>query len=59
MKNFLIFILVFIASFNDLVSQKNEKKSEDKSKIKDYKKVVDSTYITDEGLFKVHTNKEK
>ena len=59
MKNLLTLFLLFIISFSNSFSQKNEKKTEEKSKIKTYNKVVDSTYKTDEGLFKVHTNKEK
>jgi len=59
MKNLLLSLLLFITYFNCAFAQKEDKKTDEKSKIKDYNKVIDSTYTTDEGLFKVHSNKEK
>ena len=59
MKIFLSIYILLIISFNSSYSQKNKKDSEEKSKIKNYNEVVDSTYKTDEGLFKVHSKMDK
>jgi|TARA_B110000881_G_scaffold219052_1_gene239931 hypothetical protein len=57
MKKLFIILLLLIADYS--FAQEKDKKSEDTSKIKSYDKVIDSTFNTNEGLFKVHSKGEK
>ena len=57
MKNIRTLSLLLILNYS--FAQEKDKKSENTSKIKSYNKVIDSTYNTNEGLFKVHSKGEK
>ena len=60
MHKTLLVLLLFIVSTISIAQEKeDEKKDDKKKKEKTYSEIIDDSYKTDEGLFKVHSKKDK
>ena len=64
MQKTLLILLLFIISTISIAQDKKDDKEDDKKddkkkKEKTYSEIIDDSYKTDEGLFKVHSKKDK
>ena len=60
MQKILLILLLFIISTISIAQDKEDDKKDDKKKKeKTYSEIIDDSYKTDEGLFKVHSKNDK